>query len=107
MGLFEDFCSSNYIELIVNNIDRLNPQMDNPEKYFSQDAFKKNLSSYEKERYTRAVPALETSAKKKQIKTEEINLTTGIFAEVDTLTSMYHLTFDVLEDKIDEWIDGN
>jgi hypothetical protein len=107
-GVEDFFAHSNYIELIVNNIDRLNPQMDNPEKYFSQDAFKKNLSSYEKERYTRAVPAaVRDFSQEKAIKTEEINLTTGIFAEVDTLTSMYHLTFDVLEDKIDEWIDGS
>ncbi len=110
-GVEDFFAHSNYIELVVQNLDKLKAQMNYPDKYFSKNEFidiLNNSSEYEKTRFTRANnKAVREFTKSNAKQSEEVILTTGIFAEVDTFTSLYHLTFGILEEEIKKMANDN
>lgn len=101
-GVEDFFAHSNYIELAVQNLDKLRDHEQlAKEKYFSNVEFVELLKSYpfEHERFDRSKwKPIRNLNDVTQI--EENNLTTGIFAETDTLTSIYHMTFDRLEEEL-------
>jgi hypothetical protein len=111
-GVEDFFAHSNYLELIVQNLDTLKGQMGaNSDKYFSKDEFIdiiKNSSTYEKDRFDRATnKAIRDITLLNPKPIDEEILTTGIFAEVDTFASLYHLTFGMLEEEIENLKSSN
>lgn len=101
-GVEDFFAHSNFLELTVSNLDRIREQTPNSNLYFTKDEFVAELSKkkYENDRYERSTYK-PIRRKDESIELENL-LSTGIFAERDTYTSLYHIIFGHLEKALDD-----
>ena len=113
-GVEDFFAHSNYLELLVQCMDYIPKQ--HPELYFSskdffallkKEARQKHESDYEKDRFDLAIKKIDRDIyknhnNKTKDKVDENNLTTGVFAEGDAYTSIYHNLFGHLHKELDK-----
>jgi hypothetical protein len=109
-GVEDFFAHSNFIELLVECMDDIKKQ--HPDMYYTHDEFMKRLKEddngliknviYEIDRYKKTLfKPIRDFNLYNYIEQKDYNLSTGIFAEGDANTSIYHNVFGHLHEELD------